>query len=298
MHDLVSVIIPTRNRATLLERAVLSVLGQTFQKFEIIIIDDASSDSTQKLLVRLARQDSRIRIIRHSSASGGAAARNAGIAASSGRWVSFLDDDDIWLPEKLETQIDVLNNNPGTMACTCSYRVFMPFGCKHSVHPPADVSLDILLQANIMGGASTCMCAGESLKRIGGFDEQLPSAQDWDLWIQLRLEGKIVSCNKVLVHYDSHFGPRITRNNRSRYAGLRKIYFKYRHLMDEHTRRINIARLCYSRSRLPERETMRRLGDLGLAIKKVPAAVSAVYILSSFPRIIASIIKRWIRIPG
>src|SRR3954471_3920817 len=104
----VSVVVPTHNRADVVGRAVASVLAQTERDLEVIVVDDASTDGTAQRLAELAKGDDRIRIIANAVALGGGGARNAGIAASRGQWVAFLDDDDEWLPAKLAIQLETL----------------------------------------------------------------------------------------------------------------------------------------------------------------------------------------------
>src|SRR5712692_9764325 len=105
-----SVITPTYNRADFLRVAIASVLNQTFQDLEIIVVDDASSDRTAEVVRRFT--DELIKYIRHDINKGGSAARNTGIKNSTGAYVAFLDDDDEWLPEKLGMQVDLLENSP------------------------------------------------------------------------------------------------------------------------------------------------------------------------------------------
>src|SRR5262245_46961170 len=106
----VSVIIPTHNRADFLRDAIFSVLNQTFQDFEIIVVDDASTDNTSEVIG--AFNDERIRYLRHDTNKGGSAARNTGILNSQCDYIAFLDDDDQWLPEKLAKQVDTLIASP------------------------------------------------------------------------------------------------------------------------------------------------------------------------------------------
>ncbi len=103
MNPTVSVIIPTYNRANLVSRAIKSVLNQTYQDFEIIVVDDCSEDNTEEIVKSF--NDSRIRYIKHKKNKGGSAARNTGIKRARGKYIAFLDDDDEWLPSKLEKQI-------------------------------------------------------------------------------------------------------------------------------------------------------------------------------------------------
>ena len=104
----VSVIIPTYNREKLVSRSIQSVLDQTYQDYEIIVVDDASIDNTEKVVKSF--NDVRIRFLRSNLNKGGSAARNMGIIAANGEYIAFLDSDDEWLPEKLEKQISILKN--------------------------------------------------------------------------------------------------------------------------------------------------------------------------------------------
>lgn len=113
----VSIIIPTYNRASLLQEAIDSVFNQTYTNWELIIVDDASEDNTERVVKAIS--DSRVHYIRHSQNKGGADARNTGIDNSQGDYVAFLDSDDLWEPTKLETQLDQIlpTNNPSKVVC-------------------------------------------------------------------------------------------------------------------------------------------------------------------------------------
>src|SRR5919106_1816578 len=106
----VSVIIPTYNRVESLPLAIKSVLAQTFQDFEIIVVDDASHDNTPAVIARF--NDERIRYIRHDTNKKISASRNTGVLNSRGSYIAFLDDDDEWLSEKLQLEVDLLDNSP------------------------------------------------------------------------------------------------------------------------------------------------------------------------------------------
>ncbi len=116
----VSVIIPTYNRAHLIDRALSSVFRQTIQDFEILVIDDASTDDTEAVVRRIA--DARVRYIRHSANKKAAAARNTGVASAQGVYVAFLDSDDEWLPNKLEVQLAVFERSPDTQIVYSGWR--------------------------------------------------------------------------------------------------------------------------------------------------------------------------------
>ena len=106
----VSVIIPTYNRAHLVDRAIQSVLNQTYKDFELIIVDDGSTDNTEDIIKEFQKKDERIKYIRHEENRGGSAARNTGIKAAKGEYIAFLDSDDEWLPIKLGRQISEFTN--------------------------------------------------------------------------------------------------------------------------------------------------------------------------------------------
>src|SRR5436190_11436655 len=114
MSPTVSVVIPVFNRAVAVRRAIDSVLAQTFQDFEIIVVDDGSTDDTAESVSSF--QDPRITLIRHDRKRGGSAARNTGIRSSSGAYVAFLDSDDEWLPAKLERQLEVFGRSDDELA--------------------------------------------------------------------------------------------------------------------------------------------------------------------------------------
>ena len=113
-----TVVIPTHNRSNLLKRAVISVLDQTFKDFELIIVDDHSTDDTHSVINSFS--DPRIQYMINDRKKGACGARNTGIFLSKGKWVAFLDDDDVWLPEKLKCQYELLKNVKRTVGLVCS----------------------------------------------------------------------------------------------------------------------------------------------------------------------------------
>ncbi|MES2218855.1 MAG: glycosyltransferase family 2 protein [Pseudomonadota bacterium] len=289
METLVSVIIPTHNREASLQRAVASVLAQTCQDFEIIIVNDASTDNTREYLAALVRDDKRIQVFTNVQSLGGSRSRNVGIAAAKGQWIAFLDDDDTWLPMKLSAQLAALAANPKAVACSASYQVNYPLNMKKIIHPPLEVGLGKLLKSNCLGGASVCMCSAVALNKIGGFDDKLRSAQDWDLWIKLREEGEIISLTDVLVQYYVHFKYRISNDMQAKYAGARRFYFKYRFKMNRETRKINVAFLAFIKSRQSFRRLKSRVLYLLIAIEYSHASTGRAYFISSMPRILCSL---------
>ncbi len=114
----ISVVIPTYNRPELLNNSINSVLSQTYRDFELIVIDDCSSDNTPDVLEGF--RDERLRVIRNSSNKGIAAVRNISVSNSQGKYIAFLDDDDEWLPDKLEKQLKIMEDGPDNLGCVYS----------------------------------------------------------------------------------------------------------------------------------------------------------------------------------
>jgi glycosyltransferase involved in cell wall biosynthesis len=180
----VSVIIPTFNRAQKVRRAVSSVLDQTFKDFEVIVIDDGSSDETVDLLEGFR---DRITIISHPENLGVSAARNSGIRASRSPFIAFLDSDDYWLPEKLETQVRYFRENPDAIACQTE-EIWVRNGVrvnpwKKHIKPSGDIfeqSLKLCLVS-----PSAVMLKRSLLDEVGLFDETFPVCEDYDLWLRI-----------------------------------------------------------------------------------------------------------------
>jgi glycosyltransferase involved in cell wall biosynthesis len=291
-RPLVSVVLPTHNRVDLLVGAVESVLAQTEQSFELIVVDDGSRDATPEYLAALTRRNSRTRSIRLESPRGGGAARNEGIRVSQGDWVAFLDDDDRWFPTKLEKQLAALRANPTAVAASCCYEQVFASNRRKVVAVPSSVSLSQLFESNVLGGASLCLASAQALGRIAGFDTSLVAGQDLDLWVRLRQLGEIVVCSEPLVLYQAHDGPRITNNRFSVYAGSRRFYFKHRHLMDETLRRHRVANASFLMSRLKQRSLCRRARFLLIAIRNAKLRDAIAYARSSLPRLLRDAVDR------
>lgn len=194
----VSVIIPTFNRAHLVGRAISSVLFQRFARFEILVVDDGSTDSTWNVVRRFG---SKIRYLRLASNLGVSAARNTGIRESTAPFIAFLDSDDYWLPEKLSAQIDFFRHNPETLICQTEER-WIRRGrrvnpgkkhCKPSGHIFSP-SLKICLVS-----PSAVMVRRSLLDETGLFDETLPACEDYDLWLRISSRHPVPLLDKPLV---------------------------------------------------------------------------------------------------
>jgi len=183
----VSVIIPTYNRAHLVGRAIQSVLNQTYQDFELIVVDDGSKDSTEKVIKEFQQKDNRIIYLKHDQNKGGSAARNTGIKASRGEYIAFLDSDDLWLPEKLKVEINILENGKKFIICSTGYNFIDQRNNK--IIGYSKIKRKVISQKNVLN--ANCITTNdftaikEKVIEIGGFDEKLPARQDWDFWIRI-----------------------------------------------------------------------------------------------------------------
>ena len=214
----VSVIIPTYNRADLISKPIQSVLAQSYQDFEIIVVDDCSTDNTETVLESF--DDPRIHYIQHQTNSGAAVARNTGIDRSTGDYVAFLDSDDEWLPEKLEKQLNLFQQCGSEVGFI--YTGFAAVNESNQVQRVISSNYrgslsDHLLYNNFIGTPSTVIVRRKYLKQVKGFDPNMPSfIEDMDLWLRLSEHCQFEVIPEVLTLYaygDS--GDRLTLNHKS-----------------------------------------------------------------------------------
>jgi len=200
---LVSVVIPTCNRARLLVRALQSVIAQTYPDLEIIVVDDASSDDTAEVVQRLG--DGRIRYLRHDIRRGGSAARNTGIRAAKGAYIAFLDDDDEWLANKVETQLNALGDADAVLCtATMNGRRCGPRGSRRRITSKE------LRRGRYTGGGTGILLARSEVLRATLFDENLPRCQDWDLFIRLVQRYTVAYIGEPLLKYNEGSHARIS----------------------------------------------------------------------------------------
>jgi glycosyltransferase involved in cell wall biosynthesis len=202
----VSVVIPTRNRARLVSRSVRSALAQRDVDLEVVVVDDASDDDTQVALAGV--YDSRITVLRNESRRGVSATRNRGIDAAGGRWVAFLDDDDLWSPNKLSEQLGAASKAGAAWAYTGFVQVDerLRVLAGQPPLPPEQVQRCLLARNVLAAGASVVLAERELLRRLGGFDTSLSTLEDWDLWIRLALSGPPAAVLEPLAAYVEHPG--------------------------------------------------------------------------------------------
>jgi glycosyltransferase involved in cell wall biosynthesis len=198
---LVSVVIPAYNAEAYIGAAVDSVLVQSFRDFELIVVDDGSSDSTAS---RLGGYGDSLRWIRQPN-GGVSRARNRGVESSRGRLVAFLDADDVWLPEKLGRQASLLGSRSECRACytaaTHTDGALRPIAVERCTEGTI-TTLNLLLRGNMVpAGGSSVLCERELLMEAGGFDPGLSLCADWDMWLRLAARTRFAGIDDPLVYY-------------------------------------------------------------------------------------------------
>jgi glycosyltransferase involved in cell wall biosynthesis len=180
---LVSIIIPTFNRAWSIHRAIDSVLDQNYKNFELIVVDDGSTDATPTILSGYREAIKRI----NQRNSGVSAARNRGIAEASGRLITFLDSDDYWLPQKLSTQVDFFASHPDAVICQTEeiwIKNSRRMNPKKRHQKPSGMMFSQSLHLCLIS-PSAVMIRKELFDEAGVFDETLPACEDYDLWLRV-----------------------------------------------------------------------------------------------------------------
>jgi glycosyltransferase involved in cell wall biosynthesis len=178
----VSVIIPTYNRGWIIKEAIDSVLAQDYRDFELIVVDDGSTDNTDGIL-NSYRGD--IMVFRQEN-QGVSAARNRGLAEASGRFIAFLDSDDLWLPQKLFRQVEFFNKNPDAQICQTEetwIRKGVRVNPKKRHKKPWGMIFEPSLALCLIS-PSAVMIRRSLFEKVGGFDETLPACEDYDLWLR------------------------------------------------------------------------------------------------------------------
>jgi len=203
----VSVIIPTYNRAHFLGETIQSVLNQTYKDFEIVIVDDGSTDKTEELVKSFS--DGRLRYIKLGKNTGSSAApRNAGLKAASGKYIALLDSDDAWLPNKLKLEVEFLDTHPSVSMVCSNYTYFGSRGRPkktgfEGVPLASGYGLKELFFHNPIS-ASAVLIKKSCFEKVGDFDESLVQCGDVDMWLRIAAHFEIDYINTPLSKYRFH----------------------------------------------------------------------------------------------
>ena len=232
----VSIIIPTFNRENLIRKAIDSVFLQDYQNFEILVIDDCSTDKTGDVIK--SYQDNRIIYIKNKKNYGAAKSRNIGISKATGDFISFLDSDDEWLPEKLISELRLFEQYPDCIAV--SFNQIFINGKNNKIikkKPLLKGAIDDKKFVNqtefLRGNALTTndfTIRKKALTKINGFDEGLAARQDWDIWIRIAEVGLVLQSNIKMTKKFIFHGQQISLNLEKKADGTIAILNKYKHL--------------------------------------------------------------------
>jgi glycosyltransferase involved in cell wall biosynthesis len=273
---LVSVVIPTYQRAGLIRDALESVAAQSWRPIEAVVIDDGSSDGTESVVTGWAENaDIPVRYVWQENA-GGNAARNAGIAHAGGEVIAFLDSDDLWHPDKTERQMRLLGGPDEFGAVYCALRETDAATGRILNEPamtcPQGDLLDRLLVRDETAPTSAWLVRRPLLQDVGGFDEDLRARQDWDLWIRLAAITRIGAVAEPLLSLRHHDGPRTASDPTRELMAYAAIRAKNRALLRSRPLGVRLAaRAAFHRR--SGRVRLHYMGERGRALAHYVAAV-------------------------
>lgn len=245
-----SVIIPSYNREHILPKAIDSVLQQTFPAFELIIVDNGSTDNTRQLIEIYSRQDSRIRYLWQENSGSPAGSRNTGIKNAAGEWIAFLDSDDWWFPSKLEEvyktiQKDQTNSYVGISHWEDKYVNNHPHSIlRHGCEEETGLYKKLLFRGNLFS-TSAMTVKTDIIRKIGGFNPQKDYfiVEDYDLWMRIAQQGSIVSIKKSLGVFSI--------NNSNMSGNIELTHKNLKQLINDHIKNLAVP--------LEEKEQLKRI---------------------------------------
>jgi len=224
----VSVIIPAYNQANFIDKAINSVLKQTYQDFEIIVVDDGCTDDTEDVIRGFP--DKRVKYIKkYKKNKGISVARNIGIKVARGKYIAFLDSDDEFLPERLGKQVQLLQNKSSEVGVVCSWSYNIDekgnYICKRCLPKKDGYIYEDLLSTNPIS-VPTVLIRKECFNRVGLFDDLLNTQQDWDMWIRIAKYYRFALIKIPLVKYRLHPN-QVSKNLEAKIITAKIILVKY-----------------------------------------------------------------------
>ena len=270
---LISVVIPTYNRGKLLLRAVESVLNQTYDNIECIVVNDCSTDGSIAYLQQKVGNDPRLIIKSHTQNFHASAARNTGISVSKGEFLAFLDDDDLWYPEKLAKQMALFGQSSTDTALIYCWLEIFKDNTKIDILSPTlkgDV-FDECLANQPLGNASTILVKAEVIEKIGTFDTNLPRGNDGDFIRRITQYYKVNVVEEVLVKYfvEHQGNPRISLNTA---AGIRKSVFSQEVKLRKFAKELELRPIQHQQILISIARGYLSVGDIAHSIKSLAKA--------------------------
>lgn len=262
----VSVVITTYHREySIVRKSILSALNQSYNNLETVLVDDneESSQYTKSILEGIREFSNSIRYLSYSGNRGACFARNYGARNTEGKYLAFLDDDDIWYPDKIEKQVRVMENIDFSLV-SCNSRFAICGGNGEVIDKienirsyQQEVSLQDILNANIPGGCSFPLILREAFSNVGGFNEELPSSQDYDLWIRMAKIGRIGHISDPLLDYYVYQTDRISKNVKAKIFSYTYLIKQYADLADNKAefifnKYLTLGEFCFEHNNIKE----------------------------------------------
>ena len=244
MTPTASVVVPTHNRSDLLLQTLASVIAQVGVDLEIVVVDDGSTQDVAGAIATLA--EDRIRVVRNERPVGVAGARNRGIEHARGEWIGFVDDDDLWAPDKLGSQLEALEATGRRWAYTGAVNITAAGEVIGGAPPPPpeEVAASLPRRNTVPGGGSSVVAARSLIDEVGVFDPSLYNTEDWDMWIRMARAGVPAWVPRPLLAYRVH-ATNASLNVAEIISGAREIERRYGGPVDmtelrRHTARIQL----------------------------------------------------------
>lgn len=243
---MVTVVITTCKREpSIIERAISSVVEQTYKEWELVIVDDSPHDwklrNEVKETVKSFSKDHRVKYFENESNYGACYSRNIGLKKANGDYIAYLDDDDEWLPDKLEKQVEAMKKASDEVALV--YGPYYEENEETKERKNIDVPLlsgflyeELMRQGNFFGGMSMPLMRTRCVIDVGGFDELMPAVQDMDLWLRIAMKYPVTSIPEPLTIYHVYAGEKISNNPQKKIAGLKRLNEKNKEYLEKDKR--------------------------------------------------------------
>ncbi len=225
--ELVTVIIPTYKRHDKLNRSLRSVVNQTYDNLEIIVVNDCPNEIIDE---HIEIKDERIKTINLNENRGGSGARNVGIENANGKYIAFLDDDDEYLPEKIEKQVEKIEELPTNYGLVAT-GVNLIFENSKKICRESESKKGQLYQEQLRSNqvrTVTPLVKNNCFGKVGKFDESLEARQDYEMWLRILKKYKIAFVEEPLVNQYIGYEDRISRDPAARYKGSKRVFEKHK----------------------------------------------------------------------
>lgn len=233
MTKVTAIITSYKRDIKIVERAVNSVLNQTYSNIEVLVVDDNNPGTKYAVELKKLCEYKNIIYLTQGNNKGACSARNYGIKYATGVYIGFLDDDDEWLPEKIEKQIADFEKNPNAGLIYCCGNIFNVeknkiIGIYNENNIKAEVSFQDMLTKDYVGSTSQPLIKKVCFEEVGGFWEEQPARQDYEMWIRISQKYRICGIQDILFVHNMHDGEQISRNFNKAYVGYKNILERYK----------------------------------------------------------------------